>query len=161
QKGALAAGIGAMAPLSTFGETMKESIEKYPKMASAPADLRITNVQVGFLQNRSLFVKINTNQDIYGLGEAVDAVGGTYHFARSLGNRLRNQNPLNVNRLVEQLKGGPWGGPQSGMYVAVLSAYDTALWDLAGKALGVPVYQLLGGKYRDSVRVYCDTAFYS
>jgi galactonate dehydratase len=40
-------------------------------------------------------------------------------------------------------------------------ALETALWDLAGKALNVPVYQLLGGKFRDRIRVYCDTAFYS
>ena len=46
------------------------------------------------------------------------------------------------------------------MFVAVLSAVETALWDLAGKALGVPVYQLLGGKFRDKIRVYCDTALY-
>jgi len=46
------------------------------------------------------------------------------------------------------------------MYIAVLSAVETALWDVAGKALGVPVYQLLGGKFRDSVRVYMDTALY-
>lgn len=46
------------------------------------------------------------------------------------------------------------------MYVAVLSAIETALWDLAGKALDLPVYQLLGGKFRDKVRVYMDTALY-
>lgn len=51
-------------------------------------------------------------------------------------------------------------GAQSGMYVAVLTAVETALWDLAGKALGLPVYQLLGGKFRDKIRVYCDTALY-
>ena len=44
--------------------------------------------------------------------------------------------------------------------MAVLSAVETALWDLAGKALNVPVYQLLGGRFRDKVRVYCDTALY-
>jgi galactonate dehydratase len=38
--------------------------------------------------------------------------------------------------------------------------YRTALWDLAGKALNLPVYQLLGGKFRDKIRVYCDTALY-
>ena len=38
---------------------------------------------------------------------------------------------------------------------------ETALWDLTGKALGLPVYQLLGGKFRDRIRVYCDTALYS
>ncbi|MGH9888934.1 MAG: mandelate racemase/muconate lactonizing enzyme family protein, partial [bacterium] len=46
------------------------------------------------------------------------------------------------------------------MFVAVLTAVETALWDLAGKALNVPVYQLLGGKFRDRIRVYCDTALY-
>ena len=58
-------------------------------------------------------------------------------------------------------KGAFFGGAQSGMYVAVLSAFDAALWDLCGKALGLPVYQLLGGKFRDKVRVYCDTQLYS
>jgi galactonate dehydratase len=47
------------------------------------------------------------------------------------------------------------------MFVAVLSAVETALWDLAGKALNVPVYQLLGGKFRDRIRVYLDTALVS
>ena len=47
------------------------------------------------------------------------------------------------------------------MYVAVLSAIEIALWDIAGKALNVPVYQLLGGKFRDKIRVYYDTAFYA
>ena len=42
----------------------------------------------------------------------------------------------------------------------MLSAVETALWDLAGKALNVPVYQLLGGKFRDRIRVYLDTALY-
>ena len=42
----------------------------------------------------------------------------------------------------------------------MLSALETAFWDLAGKALNVPVYQLLGGKFRDRIRVYLDTALY-
>jgi galactonate dehydratase len=68
---------------------------------------------------------------------------------------------LNVNRLFEDIrKSGVFQGAQAGMYVAVLTAIETALWDLTGKALGVPVYQLLGGKFRDKIRVYCDTALY-
>ncbi len=47
------------------------------------------------------------------------------------------------------------------MYIAVLSAIEIALWDIAGKALNVPVYQLLGGKFRDRIRVYYDTVFYA
>jgi galactonate dehydratase len=63
--------------------------------------------------------------------------------------------------LCEQIRrSGFFAGAQSGMYVAVLTAVETALWDLAGKALGLPVYQLLGGKFRDRIRVYMDTALY-
>jgi galactonate dehydratase len=129
---------------------------------SRPSDLKITGVKCGFIRGGSrLFVKVHTNQGIWGCGEGVDAVGGTYHLVQRLGRILEGQSPLNVHRLFEEMRrGGVFSGAQSGMYVAVLSAIETALWDLAGKALGVPVHQLLGGKFRDRVRVYCDTALY-
>lgn len=131
-------------------------------LRSTPSDIQITDVRCGFLRGGTrLFVKIYTNQDIWGCGEAVDATRGTYHFVKGLGRRLRQQDPLNVHRIFEVLRrGGIFSGAQAGMYVAVLSAIETALWDLAGKALEVPVYQLLGGKFRDRIRVYIDTALY-
>ncbi|MEO7767119.1 MAG: mandelate racemase/muconate lactonizing enzyme family protein, partial [Ferruginibacter sp.] len=94
-------------------------------------------------------------------GEGVDAIGGTYHMVNRMGRGLVGRSPLNPNAIFTQFRSNPVGGVQSGMFVAVLSAFDAALWDLCGKALGVPVYQLLGGKYRDKVRVYCDTQLYS
>src|SRR4029450_8160945 len=125
-----------------------------------PVALPLPRRKCGYVRG-SLFVKIHTNQGIWGCGEAVDAVQGTYYLVQSLGQRLRNQSPLNVHRLFEQLrKGGVFSGAQAGMFVAVVTAAETALWDLAGKALNVPVYQLLGGKFRDRIRVYCDTALY-
>jgi galactonate dehydratase len=149
------AGAAAARPLSAFGQAVDNA-----KQASSPSALRITDVKCGYVRG-SLFVKIHTNQGIWGCGEAVDAVQGTYHLVRSFGQRLRNQSPLNVHRLFEQIrKGGVFGGAQSGVFIAVLSALETALWDLAGKALNVPVYQLLGGKFRDRIRVYLDTALY-
>jgi len=151
-----------MAPftaMSSFGRSYEDAIDKTPK-ASAPSDLKITDVKCGYIRG-SLFVKIYTNQDIWGCGEGVDAVPGTYYLVKSLGNRIRNQSPLNVHRLFENLRrSGHFQGAQSGVYVAVLSAIEAALWDLAGKALNVPVYQLLGGKFRNKIRVYCDTDFY-
>ncbi len=160
-KKALIAG-AAFAPLSDlFGQGLKQAAERTP-MSSNPADLKITAVKCAFIRfGHGLFVKIHTNQDIYGCGEGVDAVVGTYHFVKMLEFRLKGKNPLNVHQLFEELrKGGIFEGAQSGMYIAVLSAIETALWDIMGKALGVPVYQLLGGKFRDKIRVYCDTALY-
>jgi len=129
---------------------------------SRPSDLKITGIRCGFIRRGSgLFVKIHTNQDIWGCGEGVDAVPGTYHLVQRFARQLEGRSPLNVHRLYEEIRrSGFFAGAQSGMYVAVLSAVETALWDLAGKALGVPVYQLLGGKFRDRLRVYCDTALY-
>jgi galactonate dehydratase len=146
----------ALQPFAALGQAVQNT-----NTASGPSALRITDVKCGYTRG-SLFVKIHTNQGIWGCGEAVDAVGGTYYLVQSMGRQLRNQSPLNVNALAERIRtGGVFGGAQSGMYVAVMGALETALWDLAGKALNVPVYQLLGGKFRDRIRVYCDTAFYA
>lgn len=151
----------AGAGLLTFGAGLESALAAAPK-SSAPSDLKITDVRCGYIRNgNGLFVKIHTNQGIWGCGEATDAVAGTYHLVKMFGQRLKGQNPLNVNRLFEDIRrGGFFAGAQSGMFVAVASAVETALWDLAGKALGVPVYQLLGGKFRDRIRVYMDTALY-
>ncbi len=151
----------AAAPLLNFGRDYQNKIEVAPK-SSAPTDLKITDIKCGFIRNgHSLFVKIYSNQDIVGHGEGVDATPGTYHLVKMFAQRLKGKSPLNVHRLFEDIRrSGFFEGAQSGMFIAVLSAVETALWDLAGKALGVPVYQLLGGKFRDQVRLYMDTALY-
>jgi galactonate dehydratase len=158
-KAASIAAVAAVSPLASFGNGYQQAVTVAQK-SSSPSDLKITDVKCGYIGG-SLFVKIYTNQDIYGCGEGVDAIGGTYYLVQNIGRRLRGQSPLNVHRIFEDIRRGCFfGGAQAGMYVAVLSAFETALWDLAGKALNVPVYQLLGGKFRDKVRVYSDTALY-
>lgn len=153
-------GLTGAAFLGTFGSGLEAAVEKTPK-ASAPSDLKITEVKCGYVRG-ALYVKIYTNQDVWGCGEAVDAIQGTYYMVKRLGDQIKGQSPLNPNRIAEQLrKGAFFGGAQSGVYVAVLTAIETALWDLTGKVFGVPVYQLLGGKFRDKIRVYCDTALYT
>lgn len=160
-KSALVGAMGFTGLTQTFGKGFTNAVDENPKL-SAPTDLKITDVKVAYLRGGGrMFIKIITNQDIVGYGEGVDAVGGAYHLAKRFGSMLKDQSPLNVHRLFDQIrKGGVFGGAQAGMYIAVLSAIETALWDLAGKALNVPVYQLLGGKFRDKVRVYMDTALY-
>jgi galactonate dehydratase len=129
--------------LATSYDGLANSMEKTSK-PSAPSDLKITDVKCGFIRNQhSLFVKIYTNQGIVGHGQAVDGVYGTYFVVKHLAQlHLIGQNPLNVHRLQEEMRrGGLFKGAQAGMYVCVMTALETALWDLLGKALGVPVYQ--------------------
>ena len=159
-KSALTAALG-FASFSDYGKGLEAAVENTP-LSSSPSDLKITEIKCGYIRNgHSLFVKILTNQGIWGCGESVDATPGTYHLVKMFGERIKGKSPLNVNRLFEDIrKSGFFEGAQSGMYIAVLTAIESALWDLTGKALGLPVYQLLGGKFRDKIRVYCDTALY-
>src|SRR5690349_12523925 len=136
--------------LSSFGSPYQNSINAQ-SLSSSPSELKITKVTSAYFHEnqRKMFIKIQTNQGITGYGEAVDAVGGTYYLAKQLGEKLVGKNPINVNRLFDDLRRvaplAPFVGSQSGVFVSVLSAIDIALWDVAGKALGLPVYQLLGG----------------
>jgi galactonate dehydratase len=159
KKGAVAGAAGAAIAASKF-DGLAHAVERTPQ-SSNPSALKITDVRCGQIRGgHSLFVKIYTNQDIVGHGQAVDGTYGAYyvvgHIAKGV---LLGKSPLNVNRLQEEIRrSGFFKGAQSGMYVAVMTALETALWDLVGKAYGLPVYQLLGGKFRDRIRVYCDTA---
>lgn len=119
-----------------------------------PATLRITDIRFADIDGapkRCTLLKIYTNQGLVGYGEVRDASSKTY--ALMLKSRLLGENPCNVDRLFHKIKqfGGPsrQGGGVSGV--------EIALWDLAGKAWGVPLWQMLGGKFRDKIRVYCDT----
>ncbi len=96
-------------------------------------------------------IRLDTNQGLVGYGEVRDGASATY--ALFLKSRLRGENPCNVDRLFRKIK--QFGAParQAGGVCGV----EMALWDLAGKAYGVPAYQMLGGKFRDKVRLYADT----
>ncbi len=159
-KAAATAALAGM-PFASYGREYEQAVDRTSKR-SAPSELKITDIKCGYIRGgHSLFVKIYSNQDIVGHGEGVDATPGTYHLVKIFGERLKGKNPLNVHRLFEDLRRrGFFEGAQAGMYVSVLTAVESALWDLAGKALDLPVYQLLGGKFRDRIRVYMDTALY-
>lgn len=124
------------------------------RTASRPSELRITDMRVAEITGapfRSALLKVYTNQGIVGLGEVRDGASAT--FALMLKSRLLGENPCDVDRLFRRIKQFGGHGRQGGG----VSAVEIALWDLAGKAYGVPVWQMLGGKFRDKVRIYCDT----
>ncbi len=121
---------------------------------SFPSGLKITDLRyvlVTHLGRRIPIIRIDTNQDIQGLGEVRD--GGDERYALLLKSRILGKNPCNVEQLFKIIK--PFGG--HGRLGGGVSGVEMALWDLTGKAFGVPVWQLLGGRYRDKVRLYADT----
>ncbi|HEY3443535.1 MAG TPA: mandelate racemase/muconate lactonizing enzyme family protein [Paludibaculum sp.] len=123
--------------------------------------LKITDIRTAQVRGHGyqLHVRIYTDQGIWGQGEATDAIMGGVPLVRSFRPALMGQDPLNVEALWERIRVmGVFAGAQGGQYVTALTAVEIALWDLAGKAVGLPIYQLLGGKVRDRVRVYCDSA---
>src|ERR1700730_13136022 len=105
----------------------------------------------GAASGGTIIVRIDTNQGISGYGQAIgDGPQPNYilmHKARLLG-----ENPCNVDRIFRKIKlHGGYNRQGSGV-----NAIENALWDLAGKAYGVPIYQMLGGKFRDKIRMYSE-----
>jgi len=128
--------------------------EDHVRAASRPSELRITDLRtatVGWDHWHFTLVRIDTNQGISGYGEVRDLASKTY--ALMLKSRIMGENPCNVNKLFRMIKQFGHHGRQGGGVCGV----EMALMDLAGKAYGVPAYVLAGGKFRDRVRMYCDT----
>ena len=96
-------------------------------------------------------IRIDTNQGITGWGEVRD--GGSPTYALMLKSRLIGENPCNVDKVFRKIKQFGFHARQAGGVCGI----EMACWDLAGKAFGVPVYQMLGGQFRDRVRLYADT----
>lgn len=136
----------------SFEDTVAQTTSKVQK-ASSPSDLKITDLRycVTTVLGRTAIIRIDTNQGIYGLGEVRD--GADPRYALMLKSRILGENPCNVEKIFKIVK--QFGGParQAGGVCAV----EMALWDLCGKAYNVPAWQLLGGRYRDSIRIYADT----
>jgi L-alanine-DL-glutamate epimerase-like enolase superfamily enzyme len=124
------------------------------RTASRPSELRITDMRTATVGWNNWFftiVRIDTNQGISGYGEVRDFASKVY--ALMLKSRLLGENPCNIDKLFRKIKQFGYHGRQGGGVCGV----EMALMDLAGKAYGVPAYVLAGGKFRDRIRMYCDT----
>src|SRR6188768_3286310 len=122
----------------------------------APKDkIKITKLETILVKPRWLFLKIHTDAGIVGLGEPI-----TEGRALTCATAVKEIEPYLVGKDPRQVvhhwqaiyrhafyRGGP-------ILTSVLSGIDTALWDIKGKALGVPIYELLGGPTRNRIRVY-------
>jgi L-alanine-DL-glutamate epimerase-like enolase superfamily enzyme len=145
---------GAAAASTFWPEKTLQGAEEHVKTASKPSELKITDMRIATVARAPMtcpIIRIDTNQGIYGLGEVRDGASKTY--ALMLKSRIIGENPCNVDKIFRKIKQFGGHARQGGGVCGI----EMALWDLAGKAYNVPVYQMLGGKFRDSIRCYADT----
>ena len=111
--------------------------------------MKITDLKCAIIGDNPI-VRITTDEGIEGLGQAEWTKPYLKPFVLYYKEAILGQDPTDVERVMSRIRRlgsfKPWG--------AAVSAIEVALWDIAGKAAGVPVYKLLGGKVRDKVRVY-------
>jgi galactonate dehydratase len=147
--------IAGLLGLPSISEALQNADTSYRRPKLKITEIRTAEVRVHGYQ---VHVRVYTDQGIVGQGESTDASQGNVPLIRSFARLLVGQDPLNVEAAFERIRtSGVFAGAQGGQYVTALTAVETALWDIAGKATGLPVYQLLGGKVRNRVRVYCDS----
>ena len=117
--------------------------------AAPKANIKITDLRCAIMGN-SPVIRIITDAGINGYGQAESAKPYLKPFVLFYKDYLIGEDPTNVERVMMKIRrlGGfkPWG--------SAVSSIEIALWDIAGKAAGLPVYKLLGGKIRDKVRCY-------
>lgn len=117
--------------------------------------MKISKITVYKVKPRWIFVKLSTDEGIDGWGEMISGtktetvVAGAYEVGERF---LLGQNPFEIERLFQEMHRSFFrGGPIHG---TIVSGLEMALWDIKGKALSVPIYELLGGAARDRIKVY-------
>ncbi len=132
--------------------------------------MKITDVQacvIGRQEEHSggsvwTFVRVYTDEGIVGTGECNSGGPGFSGLASkyailAMKERLIGEDPFNINMIYEKLRRvGRYGGSSHAPLIFALTGIENALYDIVGKALGVPVYKLLGGKFRSDIRLYAD-----
>ena len=120
--------------------------------------MKITRLKTAVVEGNFdwTFVRLETDEGLRGLGECFFAPGLTA-ILRSLEPLVVGEDPRDIHRLFRKLRLATSGaGSIAGIIYNAISGIEAALWDLLGQSLGVPIYQLLGGKFRDKVRIYAD-----
>ncbi len=132
--------------------------------------MKITDVQACVIGRQEMhsggsvwtFVRIYTDEGVVGTGECNSGGPGFSGFATKIAilamkPLLIGEDPFNINKIYEKIRrNGRYGGSSHAPLIFALTGIDNALYDIVGKALGVPVYKLLGGKFRDKIRLYAD-----
>ena len=152
------AGAAAAGAIALGGMLLNESVARADNPAVAVED-KASGIRIAALTalpaGTKAYLKVETNYQVTGWGEVSGVEPRVaIELARSLFQLLKDENPTRIEHLWQKLyrshrdmRGGPF-------MVHTIAAIDMALWDIAGKLWGVPVYRLLGGPCRDKIRMY-------
>jgi L-alanine-DL-glutamate epimerase-like enolase superfamily enzyme len=120
--------------------------------------VRITDVRTAVIEGNFdwVLVRIYTDEGITGLGEAYWGAG-VNELIHKMRPMLIGQDPFDIGKLYEQMIRGMSGaGSIAGATVTAISGVELALWDLVGRKLNTPIYNLFGGRFRNAIRIYAD-----
>ncbi|MER3500430.1 MAG: mandelate racemase/muconate lactonizing enzyme family protein [Candidatus Fervidibacterota bacterium] len=120
--------------------------------------VKVVDVQAFNLANRTVLVKVVTDEGVVGWGECSPMQPPVIvaHIEHTLKRLIIGESPFDLERLLERMFIAPYKIAGQALAIAI-SGIEIALWDIMGKALGVPVYKLLGGAYRTKVPVYASS----
>lgn len=125
------------------------------RITNYPLEMKITKLELFKVPPRWLFLKVSTDEGLEGWGEPVlEGKAATVKAAvEEMASYIIGKDPGNIEEIWQLLyRGGFYrGGP---VLMSAISGIDQALWDIKGKALGLPVYDILGGPVRDRMKVY-------
>lgn len=133
------------------------NIRTFLMQAGAPSDTAWASDGKGHQTGSRnwLFVKVETDEGLYGIGECSGWPRVIETAVRDLSNVLIGEDPAHIEKLWQKMLVAQMGHGMTGIVGAgAMTGIDMALWDLKGKALNTPVWNLLGGKVRDRIRIY-------
>jgi galactonate dehydratase len=132
-------------------------VQTFLMQAGAPDDRAWASDKKG-VQNTSrnwLFVKVHTDEGLYGVGECSGWPRVIETAVNDLADVLIGEDPAHIEKLWQKMMVAQMGHGMTGVVGAgAMSGIDMALWDIKGKALNTPVWNLLGGQLRDRIRIY-------
>ena len=152
--GQVAAATAFTGAIPGIGKESNEEIRSDAAQIGPKDNIKVTGIETFVLKNSWVFVKITTDAGITGWGEMLkDDAKACAAGALEVARYLVGKDPLRVVHHWQAIHRGAFyrGGP---IKTAIQSGIDQALWDITGKAFGVPVYKLFGGPTRDRIRVY-------
>ena len=121
--------------------------------------MKITSIKTAATRGHGmhLWVRVSTDAGITGTGECVHGGKQAIAIIQELEAKLIGRDPFAIDAIFEEMRRNHvFDGGDAGALITALTGIEIALWDLKGKALDTPIYELLGGKFRDKIRVYAD-----